>query len=598
MRDVLEKPTASLDELFRAWIAAGMQGCPIPCIAALSPESSPEESFSRFVLEEALCRVPDEIGADVKVDFALVIATRTAVPEWDWDKVFDIVERLSALKAEGVPVDMGVLPALAANSPNLDNNQVVSLVRSMADLHENEMPFDVATVVAANELFSDGPAALEALHQRASQFIARTETGPMAEQIRKAAQLEPLINHPARTVERCNVPPSPLLKQIASFRRIATAVDHETAKSVILVNRCTMSGVARVSAALAHALAGIDAQSCARDVVVIRTEESDLDYPEWFPEGCRHVDLPGLNLAPSPKDRRDLLREVLRSLNPDRVFNVNSRLMWDSMSTLHKVLTDQSQLYSYLFCSDINDRGVEAGYPVEFFYRGLAESTGIITDSDYLERTLRERYRVPLDSTKLHSLKSPVLSNPALADFEPAAAGRRPRIYWAGRFDRQKRIELLFEIAARMPDVDFLVWGKPVLDTHLNTLAPPANVQLQGTYASFEDLPLTTCDAWLYTSAWDGVPTLLIDVAAAGIPLVGSLVGGTGEVLADGLSQRLGPEASCDDYIAALHHVINDLPTARSHARTLAEQVTAERSLDSYRTGLRRILNSGAIGNE
>ncbi len=41
--------------------------------------------------------------------------------------------------------------------------------------------------------------------------------------------------------------------------------------------------------------------------------------------------------------------------------------------------------------------------------------------------------------------------------------GRRPQVFWAGRWDRQKRIDLLLEVARRMPDVDFRMWGEPVL---------------------------------------------------------------------------------------------------------------------------------------
>ena len=59
----------------------------------------------------------------------------------------------------------------------------------------------------------------------------------------------------------------------------------------------------------------------------------------------------------------------------------------------------------------------------------------------------------------------------------------------------------------------------------------PANVTLEGRYGHISEIPLAEADAWLYTSGWDGVPSQLLEVAVTGVPIVGTLVGGTGEVL-------------------------------------------------------------------
>ena len=86
----------------------------------------------------------------------------------------------------------------------------------------------------------------------------------------------------------------------------------------------------------------------------------------------------------------------------------------------------------------------------------------------------------------------------------------RPCIIWAGRFDRQKRFDLLVEIARLMPDVNFRSWGKAVLDLSPDMSNLPENLQVNGPFVTYDDLPLEDCDGWLYTSAWDGMPTILI----------------------------------------------------------------------------------------
>src|SRR5699024_1524822 len=101
---------------------------------------------------------------------------------------------------------------------------------------------------------------------------------------------------------------------------------------------------------------------------------------------------------------------------------------------------------------------------------------------------------------------------------------RRPQVYWAGRFDRQKRIETAFAVARLMPDIDFRMWGESVLRRG-DIIEPPENVRLEGAYEHIQDIELSAADVWLYTSAWDGAPTQLLEVAMTGIPIVGSLVG-------------------------------------------------------------------------
>jgi glycosyltransferase involved in cell wall biosynthesis len=131
-----------------------------------------------------------------------------------------------------------------------------------------------------------------------------------------------------------------------------------------------------------------------------------------------------------------------------------------------------------------------------------------------------------------------------------------------------------------MPEVDFRMWGEPVLGGRARKLPP--NVLPQGLYAHFSELPLDEADAWLYTSAWDGVPSLLLEVAMTGVPLVGSRVGGTGEVLGDDDAWPIGETAGADAYVAALRAVLADPDDARRRARNLRERMLRDRSAAAF----------------
>ena len=69
---------------------------------------------------------------------------------------------------------------------------------------------------------------------------------------------------------------------------------------------------------------------------------------------------------------------------------------------------------------------------------------------------------------------------------------------------------------------------------------------LEGRYGHISEIPLAEADVWLYTSGWDGVPSQLLEVAMTGVPIVGTLVGGTGEVLGEDDAWPVGEDEAAD----------------------------------------------------
>ena len=126
----------------------------------------------------------------------------------------------------------------------------------------------------------------------------------------------------------------------------------------------------------------------------------------------------------------------------------------------------------------------------------------------------------------------------------------------------------------------------------------PPNVTLEGRYGHLSELRLSDADAWLYTAAWDGVPSQLLEVGMTGIPLVGSLVGGTGEVLGpdDGW-----PVTDLDDpgaYVAALRDVLADPAASRAKGVALRERLLSTRTEEAYAAHLVGLLLDGAVRDE
>jgi glycosyltransferase involved in cell wall biosynthesis len=127
-----------------------------------------------------------------------------------------------------------------------------------------------------------------------------------------------------------------------------------------------------------------------------------------------------------------------------------------------------------------------------------------------------------------------LLPYPLRLPFAPAARkSERPSVVFLGRLDPIKRPWLVFELAERLPDVEFVVMGR----THFRPprgwevpSAVPSNVELLG-HVDGETKWKRLRDAWalVNTSIHEALPVSFVEAFAAGTPVIscqdpGSLV--------------------------------------------------------------------------
>ncbi len=433
---------------------------------------------------------------------------------------------------------------------------------------------------------------VEHLGRTRSDLEQRLLTGKLGEMLADAAEVEPLIGEVWPEIVRPLLPP--LDRPVTTAQIIALHAAHEAAgfaraRLLLVVTEPRWGGGRRAEGHIVHALTREHLEPS--DVVVIYTENGGSAPPGRFPPGVREVDLAHLLDGMEPEPAQRVLVELIRSFHCEAVVNVNSRLMYDALATYGRALAASERMFMMLFCNERLTLGNWVGVPLRFVYRCFDVVEGVFTDSDYLADWLRERYQLDrsVGGDRIHVLRAPVDPATPLADPPPEVPGRRPQVFWAGRFDRQKRLDLALEIARRMPEADFRVWGEPVLNRAVPSEVPP-NVSLEGSYGHLSDLRLADVDAWLYTAAWDGVPSQLLEVGMTGIPLVGSVVGGTGEVLA---AEDGWPVTDVDDpdaYVAALRAVLADPARAREKAVGLRERLLRDRTEADYAEHLAGLL--------
>jgi len=394
-----------------------------------------------------------------------------------------------------------------------------------------------------------------------AEKVARLQRPTMREMAEKAYAIEPLIRRPYGPRE---VSAPPLRNHATALFRAGEQVRGRFARrrydTVVLVPHCRMAGSARVTGALVAALRDLRPDE---HLVVVTTDLPDFERPDWFPERTEVVDVSTVADTLGPEYQVRLLLDVVRGLSASRVINVNSRRAWELFRTFGRQLATMTELDAYLFTWDLDAKGNKGGYPISYFQECFPYLNRVFVDSSALRRELIWRYALSSElQTRICELFTPA-DAPGAIDHSGNFAARRAsgeplRAFWSGRFDRQKRFDLVVGIAEALPDLEILAWGKQVIGgSSVDFDRLPPNLLLQGTYQTFEELPVVDCDFFLYTSQWDGVPTILIDAGARGVPTLASNVGGVGDILNSDTGFPVDDALNVDAYVKSISTMLS-----------------------------------------
>jgi glycosyltransferase involved in cell wall biosynthesis len=422
---------------------------------------------------------------------------------------------------------------------------------------------------------------VDLLVARRSDLVERLMTGELGEMIARASELEPLITRTRVRYTRPRLLPfghPPALQQISAIHAAHEAAGFRPARVILVINRPRWGGGRRLEGHLAHAVVP---RISPEDVVVVYTDGTGVTAEGRFPDGVREIDFAALASRLDPEDAAAALVVLLRTFGADAIVNINSATLYRAMQSLGPALAASERVFLCFFCNERTPEGGATGWSLRYFYRLFELVAGVITDSEFLAQELRETHRVP-DShlDRIHVMRAPVDPSLPFVAEAPAGPNRRPQVFWAGRWDRQKRPDLLLEVARQMPDVDFRIWGESVMDSRYRQV--PRNVILIGTYGHISEIPLAEADVWLYTSSWDGVPSQLLEVAMTGIPIVGTLVGGTREVLSEADAWPVDENAEAEAYVDAIRAVLADPAESRRRARALRDRMLGERTQQAF----------------
>ena len=288
---------------------------------------------------------------------------------------------------------------------------------------------------------------------------------------------------------------------------------------------------------------------------LITTLDTESPWLERVPKDVPAVELGRLGRELTEAERIIVLVRLVLQTKASRIHIIQSQLGWEMLKIHGKsLLAEGKSVFASLYCEDYDSVGQKHGYARYYLASTLPYLSGIICDSAYYPAELSRCYGTNINRT--HTVYFP-----GTGAGEPEyISANNGSILWASRITQQKRPDILLKIAMAMPDIHFHVRGygatheEKQIEKRISRLP---NVSFTGPYeigGLVEEG--NRFSLFLYTSAWDGLPNVLLEATLAGLPIVASSVGGVPELINEETGYRVDELESVEAYVSAIRKAL------------------------------------------
>ncbi len=343
-----------------------------------------------------------------------------------------------------------------------------------------------------------------------------------------------------------------------AYDRICESIGDRQFDEVFLLPFLTTGGADRYMLDIMREFAAINPRI--RILVIFGQPFDRYAWLDELPAGTVHIDL--LQSVPEIEAcHRDLIcLKLLQACAPaGRIHLKSSEFTHRFFSRFAPALAHHRPVF-YRFSDGMNTYGDIAliepsGFHfvsehIEFLDMLVCDNAGIIE---------ADQRRIQMTPEKWRLLPSRIeFPETFLVDIQEPQASPMS-ILWVSRIDHEKRPTLLMEIARllyeRRPDTTIEVYGRATLGSFdVTRFKEFPNIRYQGKFKETADMQPGRHGCFIYTSSFDGMPVVLLEMVAAGLPLVAPDVGAIPELVHD---RDTGLLISCsgDDVEDAVRYV-------------------------------------------
>ncbi len=413
----------------------------------------------------------------------------------------------------------------------------------------------------------------------------RTGLARVAPQIEAAGTLEPDLVKPFADVGATTIMAGYdfARREFRLYRLLAKAAGLHAYPHVILTPWLKRGGADRAVVHLARAL--LESDSSAR-VLIVCTQDDAVEALDWAPLTRRLVVAKVAREVDDANDTYVAFSNFLRFCSCRHLYVVNSLFGWNLIEKYGHALKPTMRLYGFAFCQDYDDKGRRAGYAWTRLAGAIDRLSAVVTDNTRTLREFADDHRFDArDLQKFYTLWLPMderldgIAAEQVAFNLAQGASRRHRIFWAGRFTAQKGLDLAAEIAREFSEAEICAFGG---DASQAPADAPENFVARGPFEDFADLPLHEASLFLHTGRWEGLPNVLLEAGAAGLPIVAPDIGGIGDLVDETTGWLVARDAGVEAYVAALRDALARPEEARARATRMRERIRERHAPDAF----------------
>lgn len=321
-------------------------------------------------------------------------------------------------------------------------------------------------------------------------------------------------------------------------------------------------------------------------ITLITTEPGGSTKLDLIDSHVTVFDLGMFHLLPQFAVR--VLGTIIAQLRPGTVHVVNSTLGYDVIDRYGYALRQHSELFASTFVLDVLPDGTTWSFLQHRSPDFYDKASAVLTDNEAIVRHFAVAEGAPESAFVVHHA---VVSEDFRAEpnSAPQPAGRL-RVAWAGRFDKQKRLDRYAAIVAACTalPVDFHAYGEPVVgdDSSLTEALEQLNnlgVRVAPPYTAGFATVAKDADVLILTSDREGVPNTVLEAMSSGVIVIAPSVGDISRVITPDTGYLVENPADIRSYVDAIEQILADPKSAerrRRNARALVEAEYGSTSLD------------------
>ncbi len=328
-----------------------------------------------------------------------------------------------------------------------------------------------------------------------------------------------------------------------------------------------------------------------KKIAVVTTLKAQNEWKDKLADNTIFVDFGNFAAKLNDFEKEILFTRLLIQLNSHKIHIINSSFAYEWVDTHRDLVKNNFELFASLFCYDVipntNGRG-RASYIDPFASSIYDLIDAIYTDNSALVKPLAEEYG--FESEKIivqYQSNDYVVKEP-----NTKKNSEKLNVLWAGRICYQKNPETLLEIADVCDSsVNIDVYGK-FEENYSEKTFVGHQANYISTFNGLDSIDVSKYDCFLLTSRIEGLPNILIEATAQGLPVIASNVGGVGDLIKDKETGILiNSPFEIDEYVKALTFAKNHQKVMKKYCENAQKLLTSRHSWDTYLKTIKKTMN-------